>query len=357
MTVQVTKPTQATLLFIVSTLFFISSCSSGKEDNQSPVKKTPPPPSKVDAYVVTPQVLSQDIEMPGSLVPFEETELHPEVSGRVTAINFKEGATASQGSVLLKLYDGDLQAQLKKLQVQLKVAEQTVERYGMLLKINGVSQQEYDLNVLAVNNIKADINIIQTNISKTQLRAPFSGKIGLRSISVGAYVTPQTIIGTLRKVNQLKLEFTVPEKYGTQMQPGNTVHFTMENDMASYTAKVIATENNISIDTRSLMVKAVVEKPNAKLIAGAFTKVQIPLDKNNAALMIPSQAIIPKARNKEVIVFRNGVASNQVVTTGIRDSASIEIITGLKAGDTVLISGLLTTKPGAKVQLNKIIKP
>jgi membrane fusion protein (multidrug efflux system) len=356
MTLQVTKTNQTGLLIIVSTLIFLTACNSGKED-KAPAAKTPPPPAKVEAYIVTPQLLSQDIEMPGSLIPFEETELHPEVSGRVTAINFKEGATASQGSVLLKLYDGDLQAQLKKLQVQLKVAEQTVERYASLLKINGVSQQEYDLNVLAVNNIKADINIIETNIAKTQLRAPFSGKIGLRSISIGAYVTPQTVIGTLRQLSQLKLAFTVPEKYGTKMQPGNIIHFTLDNDPTSFAAKIIATENNISTDTRSLMVKAIVEKPNAKLIPGAFTKVQIPLGENNAALMIPSQAIIPKARNKEVMLYANGIVKNQVVTTGTRDSASIEIVSGLKAGDTVLISGLLMIKPGAKVILNKIKKP
>ena len=349
---------QITALLVLASLLVNTSCSSNKNDDpKAPAAKTPLPPSKVDGYVVSPQVLSQNIEMPGSLLPFEETELHPEISGRVTAINFKEGATTAQGSVLLKLYDGDLQAQLQKLKVQLKVAEQTTERYAALLKISGVSQQEYDLTELTVNNIKADINIIQTNIAKTQLRAPFSGKIGLRSISVGAYVTPQTVIGTLRKLSQLKLAFTVPEKYGTKMQAGNLVHFTLENNTTSYTARIIATENNISEDTRSLMVKAVVEKADARLIAGAFTKVQIPLGKNDAALMIPSQAIIPKARNKEVIVFRNGVAANQVVTTGTRDSANIEIVTGLKAGDTVLISGLLTVKPGTKVQMNKIVKP
>ena len=351
-------PKQIAAVLIISSILILASCTSNKkEESKAPSAKTPPPPSKVDAYVVIPKVLSQDIEMPGSLVPFEETELHPEISGRIIAINFKEGASASEGSVLLKLYDGDLQAQLQKLKVQLKVAEQTVVRYASLLKINGVSQQDYDLTELAVNNIKADINIIQTNIEKTQLKAPFNGKIGLRSISIGAYVTPQTVIGTLRKLSQLKLEFTVPEKYSIKMQPGNQVHFTLENNNTSYSAKIIATENNISVDTRSLMVKAIVEKGDTQLIAGAFTKVQIPLGKNNAALMIPSQAIIPKARNKEVIVFRNGIADNQVVTTGTRDSANIEIVTGLKVGDTVLISGLLTVKPGTKVQLNKITKP
>ena len=318
--------------------------------------KPSPPTSKADGYVVTPKLLTQGIEVPGSVLPFEVTDIHPEVSGRVTGIYFKEGSNIGQGGLIVKLYDGDLQAQLQKLEVQLKVAEQTAERYAALLKINGVSQQEYDLNVLAVNNIKADINIVRTNISKTTVKAPYSGKMGLRNISIGAYVSPATTISTLRKLSQLKLEFTVPEKYSSRMQPGNKISFSLENNPVNYAATIIATENNIAEDSRSLKIKAVVEKPDVQLITGSFAKVQIPLGENDAALMIPSQAIIPQARNKKVIVVRNGLASMEIVTIGNRDSAMVEITSGLKSGDTVLITGLLTTKPGSKVQLNKINK-
>ncbi len=345
------------LFILVFTILFTACQSSGKDDNKGKDSKAAKaPPAKADAYIVTPMPLSQDIEVPGSLAPYEETEIHPEIAGRVTAIYFKEGSNIGQGGAILKLYDGDLQAQLNKLQVQLKVAEQTLERYGALLKINGVSQQEYDLNQLAVNNIRADISIVRTSISKTTVHAPFSGRLGLRMISTGAYVTPQTPITTLRKLSQLKLEFTVPEKYGTAMHPGGPVHFTVEGNTKSYEARIIATENNIVEDTRSLKVKATVDKADQGLIAGSFAKVQIDLGANPSALMIPTQAIIPQARNKKVIAVRNGIAAMETVTTGTRDSAMVEITSGLKAGDTILITGLLSTKPGAKVQLNKIVK-
>jgi membrane fusion protein, multidrug efflux system len=334
--------------------FLLLSCGS-KDKKDEAAKPAAPKTTKVDGYIVTPQLLSQDIEVPGSLAAYEEVELHPEVSGRVTGVYFKEGSNVAQGSLLLKLYDGDLLAQLQKMRVQLKVAEQTAERYEALLKINGVSQQEYDLNVLAVNNIKADINIIQTSIAKTSLRAPFSGKMGISTITPGAYISPATIITTLRKVSQLKLEFTVPEKYSTKMKPGGLVHFTLENNATAYPAKITATENTITAATRSLKVIALVTQSNTELIAGSFAKVQIPLGQNDAALMIPTQAIIPQARDKKVMAVRNGVASMETVTTGVRDSASVEITSGLKAGDTVLITGLLATKPGSKVLLNKII--
>ncbi len=336
-------------------LILIWSCSNNEKKAEAP-KPTGPPVSKADGYIITPQLLSQTIEVPGSLAAFEEVELHPEVSGRVTGVYFKEGSNVSQGSLLLKIYDGDLQAQLQKLQVQLKTAEQTAERYGALLKLNGVSQQEYDLNVLAVNNIKADINIVRTNIGRTSLRAPFSGKIGITNITTGAYVSPQTLIASLRKVSQLKLDFTVPEVYGAEMKYGALVKFTVEGSDRIYPALITATENIIAEDNRSLRVIAKVVQPDAQLIAGAFAKVQVSLGENNAALMIPTQAVIPEARNKKVIVLRNGNASFEVVTVGVRDSSMVEIKTGLKAGDTILVTGLLTTRPGSKVQIGKIIK-
>jgi membrane fusion protein (multidrug efflux system) len=231
-----------------------------------------------------------------------------------------------------------------------------VDRYAALLKINGVSRQEYDLNVLAANTIKADMNIVRTNMAKTTLRAPFSGKMGLGIITNGAYVTPQTVIAILRKVSTLKLEFMVPEKYGPDMKPGNLIHFTIENNPFNYVAKIAATENNIAAETRSLKVLGVVMNGSNNLIPGAFAKVKIPLGENSTGLMIPSQAIIPQARDKKVIVVRNGLASYETVTTGTRDSSMVEIVTGLKSGDTVLITGLLATKPGSKVQLNNLKK-
>ncbi|MBK8496962.1 MAG: efflux RND transporter periplasmic adaptor subunit [Chitinophagaceae bacterium] len=344
--------------FLLSITVVSSSCKSdGKDEKKPGGAGANRPPAKVDAFVVTPKILSRDIVLPGSLMAAEETELHTEVSGRVTGIYFNEGSNVSQGSTLVKLYDGDLQAQLNKLKVQLKVAQETQLRYEALLKINGVSQQEYELYKLSVNNIQADMAIVQANISRTLLRAPFSGRLGLRNISMGAYITPATTISTIRKVSQLKLEFTVPEKYGSGMKPGGLVQFSMENNPANYKARIIATENNIAEETRSLRVRALVDKPDARLIAGGFVKVKIELGQDDAALMIPSQAVIPKARNKEVIVYRGGLAAMAVVTTGLRDSSLVEITSGLKAGDTVLVTGLLTTKPGSKVLLNNVIKP
>ena len=151
---------------------------------------------RVDGYVVRPQVYQETLEVPGTIVPNEVAEIHPEVSGRIVRLNVGEGQYVSRGSLLAKLYDGDLQAQLNKLQVQLKIAQKTEERQSELLKIQGISQQDYDLSLLQVNNLNADIGIIRTSIQKTEVRAPFSGRLGLKAISPGQYVTPSTVIAT-----------------------------------------------------------------------------------------------------------------------------------------------------------------
>jgi membrane fusion protein, multidrug efflux system len=335
-------------------LLAATSCSDKKQAN-SPTAKPATPPAKVDVFVAATAPLQDEIEVPGSLAPFEETTLQPEISGRVTGIFFKEGSAISKGSLLVKLYDADLLAQLKKLRVQLEIAEKTEQRQAELLRINGISQQDYDLSLLSVNNLQADIDILKTSIAKTELRAPFSGRIGLRNISMGAYINPQTIVATLSQVNQLKLDFTVPERYSSQLGAGSLVKFKIDGSQALYNATVMASENNITANTRSLRVKAVSTSTDAKLTAGAFAKVVVPLGKSQQALMIPTQAIIPQAKDKKVIVSRNGVATMEVVTTGVRNAAMIEITSGLKTGDTVLVTGLLTTKPGAVVKINKVI--
>ena len=204
-------------------LFFLSSCDNKTDKIQPPKggsRPADPPALSVQGYVIHPTVLHSSIEVAGTLLPFEETEIHPEVSGKVTYLSINEGAHVRKGTLLARLFDGDLQAQLQKLKVQLQVAQKTEERQAQLLKIGGISQQDYDLSVLDVSSIKADIQVLQASIDKTIIRAPFDGKIGFKNISIGAFITPTTIITTIRQDSRLKLEFSVPEKFTPKVQLG-----------------------------------------------------------------------------------------------------------------------------------------
>ncbi|MEJ7914111.1 MAG: efflux RND transporter periplasmic adaptor subunit, partial [Chitinophagaceae bacterium] len=216
------------LALLVACIFFFSCSNERKKDTAAQEKQGPRRPTQVDGYVVEKQTLSESIELPGSLVADESTEIHPEVSGRIIYLNVREGAYVGKGAVIARLYAADLQAQKRKLEVQLKMAEQTRNRYNELQKIGGISRQDYDVTALGVNNIQADLAIIATEISRTVVRAPFSGKMGLKQISTGAYVTPASIITSIQRTAGLRLDFNVPEKYTGMIRKGQYVNFSIE---------------------------------------------------------------------------------------------------------------------------------
>ena len=310
---------------------------------------------RVDGFLVKPVSISERLDVPGSLIANESTDIHPEISGRLVQLNVAEGKFVTQGAMLAKIYDGDLQAQLKKLQVQLDIAKTNEERSAQLLKIQGISKADYDASALNVSNIQADMDVTLADITKTEIRAPFSGKLGLKNISPGAYVTPATILASIQDIHSLKLDFTVPEKYSSDMTTGRQVVFTVEGSDKTYRAKIIATESSVTQDTRTLMVRALVENKDASLVPGSFAKVMLHFEPNAHALMIPSQAIIPQARGKKVVVYQDKLAKFVDVTTGIRDSARVEVLSGLKAGDTVILTGLMSVKPDGQVQVSRIV--
>lgn len=345
------------IFFISITAFFIS-CKDKKKDSAQLAAAAQMQQQAIiaDALITSTRPLSANIEVPGTILASETTEIHPEVSGRVVVLNVKEGTFVSQGVLLAKLYDGDLQAQLKKLEVQLKIAEQTENRQSQLLKIQGISQQDYDLSLLQVNNLKADIDIIKVAIVKTEIRAPFSGKLGLKNISQGAYVTPSTIVTTISQVSQLKIQFNVPEKYGSQLKTGQSINFTVDGSPKTFSANIIAAEVKMDEDTRSLAFRALIKNNDPVLIPGVFAKIRIVLGKNENAIMIPTIVVQPQGRSKLVYLYKGGKSVPAEITTGVRDSANVQVLTGLNIGDTVLTTGLLFLRPGADVKLKKVVQ-
>lgn len=307
-----------------------------------------------DAFIAKTMKIEEAVEAPGTILPYEQTDVMPEISGRVVSMNIPEGGYVKKGQVLVKLFDEDLQAQLKKLQVQLAIAEQTAARQGELLKISGVSQQEYDLSELAVNNLKADIDLVKVNIRRTEIKAPYDGRLGLRNISLGAYITPSTLVTTISQVNQLKLEFSVPEKYSYLVRMGNTIPFQITGSNKTYQAKVIATETAIETTTRTLKVRANIMGNDSYLAPGAFARVNLTFADDRPHLVVPTQAIIPLAREKQVIVYRNGKGIQTTVSTGVRNATHVQILDGIQAGDTIIISSLMNIRPNSTIQLSKV---
>jgi len=330
----------------------ICSCQSGKSAKEkSGIKSKEIPP--VEWTVVKASVLQETINVSGTIKPYEEAVLQPEVSGRVVKINLPEGKYVSQGTLLVKLFDDDLQAQLHKANTQLKIIEQQQARQSELLKVAGISQTDYDQTTLQLASIKNDIELYNVMIRKTEVRAPFDGTIGLRNISIGAIVTPATALATIRADRKLKLDFSVPSKYSSEINVGTKLKFTIQGKDEQYDATVMASEKGIESVTNNLKVRAVITSKSGSLLSGEFASIELRLKENDNALMIPSQAIIPQELNKQVIIMKKGKAEFITVKTGIRKESTVEVLEGITAGDTLITTGILFIKPGSALKLLK----
>ena len=339
---------------IFSLLIIFSSCESKqKQEAQGQKNNKAKGPMKVDGFVVQSKPVSDNVLIPATIVAEEITDIHPQVSGLITGLFIKEGANVPKGTLLAKLYDADLQAQKKKDLVQLQINQDMAKRRLQLLNIGGISREDYESTLINTSSIKADLDVIQTSIEKTEIRAPFSGKLGLKQVSPGAYVTPASVLTTIQKTNSLRIDFPVPEKYANQLKTGDKVNFSTDAGK-TFSAVVFATESGVQQTTRQLMIRARVIGDQSGLIPGTFAKVSLSFDYNPDALMVPTQAIIPQARGKQVIVSKNGTARFVDVTTGIRDSVNVEVLSGLHKGDTIVTTGLMSLKPNAKVVIRKI---
>ena len=343
-----------TVIIVIILAFFLRMAFTKPTDKAKGSDSKANAQKKVDAYIVKPSLLINEISVTGSLLAFEEVTLQNEVAGRIVKLNLPEGKFVRKGTLLVKLFDEDLQATLKKQQSQLAIQNQIYNRQSELLKVSGISQNDFDQTILLVNSIKADIEVQKTLIRKTEVLAPFDGVIGLRKVSVGAIVTPATLLSTIRSENKIKLDFSVPEKYGSVIKSGMKVKFTMYNDDTEFEANVIATEEGIDATTRNLKVRAIVNSKSKLLIPGAFANVQLRLSENNKALLIPTQAIIPMDQDKSIIIAREGKAHFITVLTGIRNASNIEITKGIQPGDTIITTGLLFLKEGAKLNYSTL---
>ena len=335
------------ILSIPLLLSALLACNS-KTNDKALAKEKPAVP--VDVIVAGKTDFSSDIEVNGTVLSDEMVELHPEVGGRLTYLNIPDGARVAKGTILAKVNDADLQAQLQQQKVQLELAEKTEQRLKKLLAVNGVDQASYDAALSQVNLYNANINVLQAQIDKTVVKAPFSGRLGLRLVSEGAYVSPSTVIGTLQETDKIKIDFSVPEAYASLVKIGKIIHVKTNESEQDLTATISAIEPQINTATRNIKIRAKLNK--GTLSPGAFVKVL--LNEKMKGIVVPTNAIIPDALSNQVVMVKNGKAVFQNVETGIRNSDIVEITSGLQIGDTVAVSGVLYVRPNAVVKIKKV---
>jgi membrane fusion protein, multidrug efflux system len=308
----------------------------------------------VKAIVMKPQKLLNEINANGTVLANQQVDLHPEVSGRLVSLLFKDGQSVKKGELLAKLFDGDLQAQLTKLNVQLDLAEKNEKRQKELLTVNGISRQDYDATLSQVNAVKADIELIRAQVTKTEIHAPFSGKIGLRSIDEGAYVSPSVLVASLQEIDPVRIDFNVPEKFISLVHLDDEISFSIPGVNEDFKGKVFAIEPRIDQVTRTLQIRARCPNSSGKIYPGAFARVRLELKDNEKSLLAPTQSVIPESRGQKVFVVRSGKAVPQKVVVGIRSETDIEVVSGLHPGDTLITDGIIQLKPGIPVKITEL---
>ena len=325
-----------------------------KDDKGAPIRQAQ---QKLNAsgYIIVPTQLSELINTTGTLRPDEEVDLSFETSGKIIKINFIEGTHVKRGDLLAKINDLPLQAQLEKLMAQKKLSEEKEFRQRSLLDKDAISQESYDQIVTELQTIGADINLIKARILETELRAPFDGIIGLRYLSEGSYTTSATKIAKLVKTSPIKIEFAIPEKYGSEIKIGYPVTFRIDGSNDIYDASVYAVDPKIDLATRSIVIRALFPNKNEELKSGRYASITLKMSQIDNAIAIPTEALIPEMEGEKVFIFKSGKASTVKVWTGLRTEAKIQITKGLKFGDTLLTTGILQLRQNLPIVLDTVI--
>ena len=340
-------------LSLTVTAFLFFSCGSDAKKSSGPAEGRNI--LTVEGQVMVLSTLDFSNVYTGKLMANEEIDIRPEISAKVTGINFKEGSTVSKGTMLVKMFDSDLQANLKSNQLQIELAQKELDRKKELYKFKGISKEELDISENNYNTLKANQDLIKAQISKTELHAPFTGVVGLRMVSEGSFVSSTTIITSLQQIDPIKVDFAVPEKFISNLNIGKEFDFTIDGRDDHYTGKIYALESKIDPQTGSIRVRALSPNSKRELYPGSYSKINLKLFPNKEVIMIPAKATVPLMEGEQVFVVRKGKARAVDIKTGYRTEREIEVTNGLAANDTLVTSGLLQIKEGMPVKV-KILK-
>lgn len=309
----------------------------------------------VNAMVLKPQKLTDVFRTKGQLLPDEEVDLSFEASGKITNIYFKEGTFVKRGTLLAKVNDQPLLAELRKLEAQIPLARERVNRQRTLLDKDAVSQEAYQAVTTDMDKLMADIDLVKARIQQTELRAPFDGIIGLRWVSEGAFASTGTVVARLTKISPLKIEFSVNERHANNIRPGTRIGFVVEGDETVYTANVYAIETTLDEKTLSLKARALYENPGGKLRPGRSASIEIILREIDNAIVVPSISTIAEMGRDLAFVYKNGKARQIEIRKGLRTASSVQILQGLQSGDTLLTTGVMQLRDGLDVKISNLV--
>lgn len=346
------------IILIVAIAFFYPRLNTQKAPDPAPATGGPAGASQdleVNVVKLKLETLTNQLQVTGSILPNESVNLRSEISGLVERIAFKEGQYVTKGTPLVYLNDDQLQAQYQKLQFTQKLFESQENRQKQLLAREAISQEEYDIVLNQFNTTLSDIKLVEAQLSKTVIRAPFNGRLGLRMISEGSVIGTNDVIASFVNIDPIKIEFSIPERYASDVKLGSSVYFTNESSTQEVEGKVFAFEPQIDAATRTLKLRAQSSNKEGRFLPGMFVRIRFVLATLESALMVPSEAVIPElAGFKVFVVNAEGKAEERIIEIGTRTDTEVQVLKGLNEGDLVLTTGVMQARQGMPVKFTQI---
>lgn len=309
----------------------------------------------VEGYIAETHKANNSFKTMATLEPMNSVELTAATNGRLVNLYAKDGASVQKGTLLAKIDDSELKAQLKQAESNQQLAKQKMERTQGLVEKNAATQADLESAEASLKSADASIELIKAQIAKTEVRAPFSGKLGFVNVSVGAWLTTGTSVATLSDVKKLKAKFALPQRYATTLKVGDSITLQDEERAIQKVGKVAALDATISESSRTRQIMVTVDNSKGDLIAGGYAKVNVELQSGRTqTIPVPAEALTLDKDGAFVYIVENGKASMRRVETGLRTPIAVDVISGLNEGDTVITSGLISIRQGSGVRIREI---
>ena len=320
----------------------------------APTQERGPQVVPVEGKIIKAQQLDNIIKITGAIMANESVSLKSEISGKIEKIYFEEGNHVKKGQLLLSISDDEIVAQLERLKFTQKLNEDIEFRLRQLLEKEAISREEYEIGLTTLNTTMSDIKEQEARLAKHKIFAPFDGIIGLRQVSEGSYISPSDLVVNIYSINPIKIEFSVPGKYSSNVKIGDKITFSIEASNNKFQGTIYAVEPRIDPQTRTPQIRAICNNDSEVLIPGQFANIDYTLNSVNDALMVPSEAIIPELNSHKLFTYKSGKVSQETVAIGLRTDSEVQITEGINSGDTVITTGILQVRQGMPVTLSAI---
>ena len=318
-----------------------------------------PPPISVSAAKATTGQWDQYLYGTGSLTAIQGIELAAETSGIIRALHFQAGDKVKTGDLILELDDTVEQASLKSAQAQLKLARLNFNRDSALIRKNAISQTRFDETSATFEQAKAAVEQIEATIAKKRITAPFEGSVGIRQVEIGDFLDKGNVIVNLQNLDQMYVDFTLPEQDWPRVKEGQTVLFEVPAYDHILAARVISTAVMVDDNTRNIQIRALTDNPDKKLLPGMFTSVRIMTGERISLVKVPTTAVTYNLYGNTIYVI-NEVAGNdetrlqvtsRAISTGEERDNEVQIVSGIEAGEQIVTAGQLKLRNNAHVAI------